>query len=236
MSTNVGFVLVSHSPLVATAVADLAAEMAPDVQIEAVGGAPVGGFGTDVNAVFAACERVESTCERVVLMADLGSARMAAEMAIELTELAEDGTPRRVIGPGPFLEGSVAGAAKAQTGAKLAAVVRTVASALEMWREHIKPENTVVLSPATGQSEGFQTQVTVVDDEGLHARPAALLAQLASEQPCTILINGVAADSMMDILLLGVKKGESVIISSPDPHGEEPVRIVAAALAAGLSM
>lgn len=231
---NVGFVLVSHSPIVAQAVAELAAQMAPDVRMEAVGGSPDGGFGTDVNAVLEACDRVEEQCERVVLMADLGSARMAADMAIEMAGLAEDSTPTRVIGPGPFLEGSVAGAAKAQTGAKLADVVRTVASALDAWRDQIKPEGNAHLSASAGRPDGFQTQVTVVDSDGLHARPAALLSQLASEQPVQILINGVEADSMMDVLLLGVKQGDNVIISSPDPAGQEPVRIVAGALAAGM--
>ncbi len=231
---TVGFVLVSHSPHVAQAVAELAAQMAPDVQIETVGGDSAGGFGTDVAKVLEACEYVEERCERVVLMADLGSARMGAEMAIEIGGNADDGTPRRVMGPGPFLEGAVAGAAKAQTGAGLADVVRQIASSLDIWKEQIKAEDSKPLSASAGVGEGFQTQVTVVDENGLHARPAAVLAHLCEAQDSTVLINGVEGDSMMEILLLGVAQGDSVVISSPDAGGEEAVRTVAAAIAAGL--
>ncbi|MCF2705775.1 HPr family phosphocarrier protein [Arcanobacterium haemolyticum] len=231
---SIGFVLVSHSPSVAGAVAELAAQMAPDVRIETVGGDAAGGFGTDVAQVLAACEAIEQTCERVVLMADLGSARMGAEMAIEMTGEADDGTPRRVLGPGPFLEGSVAGAATAQAGAGLAEVVRSIASSLDFWKDQIKAEDAQPLSASAGVNSGFQTQVTVVDENGLHARPAALLAQLVAGQDTTVLINGVEGDSMMEILLLGIKQGDSVLVSSPDPDGEEAVRKVAAAIAAGL--
>lgn len=75
----------------------------------------------------------------------------------------------------------------------------------------------------------------VVDDAGLHARPAAMLAQLAAQEPVKIFVNGVEADSMMELLLLGVKKGERVIVSSPDRGSEESVKRIAAAIAGGLA-
>ncbi|MCI1676040.1 MAG: HPr family phosphocarrier protein [Ancrocorticia sp.] len=231
----IGFVLVSHSAKAAEAVAELAQEMAKDVVIVPVGGAAEGGFGSDPAAVLAACEKVEESCERVVLMADLGSARMSAEMAIEVTENAPDGTPRRVLGPGPFLEGTVAGTARAQTGAGLADVVRAIATSLDFWKDQVAHE--VASNPPTPHAgvAGFQTQVTVVDEQGLHARPAAILAELVSKEPVPILVNGVEADSMMELLLLGIGQGQRVIVSTPDPRGEDSVKRVAAAIAAGLS-
>jgi len=229
---TIGFVLVSHSKEAAEAVAKLAAEMAPDVQIVPVGGNSDGGFGTDVAQVLDACDTVEINCERVIIMADLGSARMAAEMAVEAGINASDGTPRRVMGPGPFLEGSVSGTAAAQGGARLAQVVRAIASALAYWRDYKLPEKEHTEEKT---SDGFQTQVMVVDDAGLHARPAAVLAQLVMEEPVRIFINNVAGDSMMEILLLGVQKGERVIVSSTDRGSEESVKRIAAAIAGGLS-
>ncbi|MGO1590858.1 MAG: HPr family phosphocarrier protein [Ancrocorticia sp.] len=228
----IGFVLVSHSKDAAHAVAQLAAEMAPDVHCVPVGGNTDGGFGTDVTQVIDACDKVEDTCERVIVMADLGSARMAAEMAVEAGANASDGTPRRVMGPGPFLEGTVSGTAAAQGGARLAQVVRAIASSLQYWRDYKLPEKET--TPASSV-DGFQTQVMVVDDAGLHARPAAVLAQRIMEEPVNILINGVAGDSMMEILLLGVQKGERVIVSSPDRGSEESVKRIAAAIAGGLA-
>ncbi|MFT0847786.1 HPr family phosphocarrier protein [Actinomycetaceae bacterium L2_0104] len=229
---TIGFVLVSHSKAAAEAVADLAAEMAPDVLAIPVGGNADGGFGSDASAVLEACETVEESCERVIVMADLGSARMSAEMAIETGQDAEDGTPRRVMGPGPFLEGTVAGTAAANGGARLAEVVRAIASALEYWRDYKIPE---AEAPAATSGDGFQTQVMVVDDAGLHARPAAILAQLSAQEPVKILVNGVEGDSMMELLLLGVQKGERVIVSSPDRGSEESVKRIAAAIAGGLA-
>ncbi len=229
---TIGFVLASHSKAAAEAVGALTKEMAPDVVAIPVGGDASGGFGSDPAAVLAACEKVEETCDRVIIMADLGSARMSAEMAVEAGSSAPDGTPRRAMGPGPFLEGSVAGTASAQAGARLADVVRSIASALQYWRDYKVPE---AEKPATRDSDGFLSQVMVVDDAGLHARPAALLAQLAAQEPVKILVNGVEADSMMELLLLGVKKGERVIVSSPDRGSEESVKRIAAAIAGGLA-
>ena len=230
----IGFVLVSHSDKAAHAVAELAHEMANDVAIIPVGGDASGGLGSDPAAVVSACETLEETCERVILMADLGSARMSAEMAIEASGSAPDGTPRRVLGPGPFLEGTVAGTARAQTGAGLADVVRSIARSLDFWKDQIQNEGPAALADVYNSVTGFRTQVTVVDEQGLHARPAAILAEIASEEPVKVLINGVEADSMMDILLLGIGKGARVWVSSPDPRGEDAVKRVAAAIAAGL--
>ena len=50
-----------------------------------------------------------------------------------------------------------------------------------------------------------------------------------------IFVNGVEADSMMELLLLGVKKGERVIVSSPARGSEESVKRIAAAIAGGLA-
>lgn len=229
---TIGFVLVSHSKETAQAVANLALEMAPDVTCIPVGGNSEGGFGTDVAEVLDACDRVEDSCERAIIMADLGSARMAAEMAVEAGTNANDGTPRRVMGPGPFLEGTVSGTAAAQGGARLAQVVRAIASSLQYWRDYKLPEKE---HREESTSDGFQTQVMVVDEAGLHARPAAVLAQEVMEEPVRILINGVEGDSMMEILLLGVKKGERVIVSSPDRGSEESVKRIAASIAGGLN-
>ena len=229
----IGFVLVSHSEKAAQAVAELAHEMARDVVIVPVGGNAQGGLGSDPLAVLTACAKAEESCERIVLMADLGSARMSAQMAVEAGTPADDGTPRRIMGPGPFLEGTVAGTARAQTGAGLADVVRAIATSLEFWKDQLRDGSSATAAAQSAPS-GFQTQVTVVDEQGLHARPAAILAELAAKEPVKVLINGVEADSMMELLLLGIGKGGKVMVSTPDPRGEDSVKRIAAAIAAGL--
>lgn len=60
---------------------------------------------------------------------------------------------------------------------------------------------------------------------GLHARPAALLAKEASTFKSTIMIfkgeKSVNAKSIISIMGLGVKQGESLILKIEGPDAEE---------------
>ena len=82
----VGLVIVSHSAALAGGVVELARQMGgEDVTIEAAGGMadPEGAIGTDAMLVHAAIERALGPDGVLVLM-DLGSAVMSAEMAVEM--------------------------------------------------------------------------------------------------------------------------------------------------------
>ena len=68
---------------------------AGEVPIEAAGGIEDGALGTDAARVYEAVERVRSPDGVLVLM-DLGSALMSAEMATEMAD--PDGRPDRVVG------------------------------------------------------------------------------------------------------------------------------------------
>ena len=79
----IGLVVVSHSAALAQGVVELARQMGgEDVAIEAAGGMadPPGEIGTDMVVVMEAIERAKSPDGVIVLM-DLGSAVMSAEMA-----------------------------------------------------------------------------------------------------------------------------------------------------------
>ena len=78
----VGIVIISHSEKVAEGVKDLAVQMAQDAPIATAGGTSDGRLGTDVNKIVDAINEVYSE-EGVLLLFDLGSAYMNAEMAIE---------------------------------------------------------------------------------------------------------------------------------------------------------
>src|SRR3954454_12574484 len=114
----VGLVIVSHSATLAKGVVELARQMGGEgVRIEAAGGMadPEGAIGTDVALVTAAIERAAGPDGVLVLM-DLGSAVMSAEMASEML----DGSGTRVmLSEAPLVEGAVAGAARAAAGAPL---------------------------------------------------------------------------------------------------------------------
>jgi len=111
--------------LLAEGVVELARQMGGDeLALEAAGGLEDGTIGTDVERVRAAIERAMSSDGVLVLM-DLGSALMSAEMAVELLE-AEG---RVELSEAPFVEGAVAAAVTAAAGGSLKAVLEAAQEA-----------------------------------------------------------------------------------------------------------
>lgn len=51
---------------------------------------------------------------------------------------------------------------------------------------------------------------------GLHARPAAIIAEATGDLPSPVTINGVDAGSSLMIMTLGAKKGDTVEVASDD--------------------
>jgi dihydroxyacetone kinase phosphotransfer subunit len=97
----VGLVVVSHSRKAAEGICEIAEEMgSAKAPITPVGGDPDGGIGTDPNAIQNAIENIEAD-GGVVVLVDLGSAVMNAQLAIEQTDV------DAVIADGPVLEGAV---------------------------------------------------------------------------------------------------------------------------------
>src|ERR687892_262589 len=109
----VGIVLVSHSATLAAGAADLAREMGgPEVPLETAGGTSMDDapLGTDAMLVMDAITKVHSPDGVVVLM-DLGSAVLSAEMAVEM--LPDDVRESVLLCEAPFVEGAVAAATAA---------------------------------------------------------------------------------------------------------------------------
>jgi dihydroxyacetone kinase DhaKLM complex PTS-EIIA-like component DhaM len=111
----VGIVVVSHSERAAEGIAEIAAEMAGDTRIEPVGGDGTGGIGTVPDAIEAAIDAAaggggdgddagdgsDGDLDPVVVLVDLGSAVMNADVAVELSDA------EAVIADAPVLEGAV---------------------------------------------------------------------------------------------------------------------------------
>ena len=114
----VGIVIVSHSADIAAGTVALAAQMAGDeVRIEAAGGAPDGGLGTDSTRVEAAIAAAEQG-DGVVILGDLGSAILTARHVLE--DHASNGSVRLV--DAPLVEGALAAAVVSSAGRPLAEV------------------------------------------------------------------------------------------------------------------
>lgn len=123
----VGIVVVSHSRKVAEGVREIAAQMAgPSVPLAVAGGTADGGIGTDATAISAALDAVYNV-DGVVVLADLGSAVMTAQMVIEA--LPADRREQVVIADAPLVEGALVAAVAASAGQGLAEVRRTAEEA-----------------------------------------------------------------------------------------------------------
>ena len=96
----VGLVVVSHSPKAADGIAEVAREMGGDAPIEPVGGDGSGGIGTVPDDIEDAIVRADDG-NGVVVLVDLGSAVMNAEVAIEMSDA------NAVIADAPVLEGAL---------------------------------------------------------------------------------------------------------------------------------
>ena len=78
----VGIVIVSHSEKLADGVVDATKIMADGCPIASAGGAPDGGYGTSYEKIAEAIGKVRGE-DGAVLLFDMGSAVMTAEMVIE---------------------------------------------------------------------------------------------------------------------------------------------------------
>ncbi|PXY20943.1 dihydroxyacetone kinase phosphoryl donor subunit DhaM [Prauserella muralis] len=213
---RVGLVVVSHSAKLAEGVAELAAQMAPDVGVHAAGGLPDGGIGTDFDAVLAATQAAD-TGAGVVLLYDLGSAQMTAELAVE--SLTDPGSA--VVVDAPLVEGAVAAAVAAQGGSDRAAVAQAAASAGA--GDGARQEE-----PAAEQRQADRIELTLANEVGLHARPAALLVRSIAGLDADVRIrrgdDEADAHSVLALMSLSARKGDRLEITATGSQAGEALR------------
>ena len=65
--------------------------------------------------------------------------------------------------------------------------------------------------------------VVVGSAVGLHARPAALIAEAAGDLGSTVTINGVDASSSLMIMTLGAKKGDTVDVAGENESAVDTI-------------
>lgn len=100
----VGLVVVSHSQKIAEGAKELASQMAADVPIATAGGTSDGRIGTDIDKILAGINEVYSE-DGVLVIFDLGSAYMNAEMALEFLD--SDKRDKVYITDSAIIEGTV---------------------------------------------------------------------------------------------------------------------------------
>jgi phosphocarrier protein FPr len=169
----VGLVVVSHSRALAVAAVELALEMVRDqpVPVEIAAGLDETTFGTDAVAITEAVAAADRGAGVVVLM-DLGSAVLSAELALDLLD--DDLRERVTLCAGPLVEGLVAAVVAAAGGAGRDEVATEAADGLAGKQSQLG--GTPPAAPAEPAAEtGAVAVLTVPNEHGLHARPAARL-------------------------------------------------------------
>lgn len=235
--------VVSHSELLARAAVALATEMvAEDPPVMAIAaGTADGGTGTDATAVAAAFERADEGAGVVVLL-DLGSAVMSAEMALEFLPGEHD---VRLI-PAPFVEGLVAAAVRAAAGAGIDEVVREATDALGPKRAQLAGSDETEGGTPDAASPGdvpdvdaadARGSVEVVNAAGMHARPAAAIAAAVGRLDARVWVGagGTWADasSPTSLAVLAAAAGDTLEVVAEGPLARAGVDAVVALVESG---
>lgn len=78
----------------------------------------------------------------------------------------------------------------------------------------------------------FSKEIVITNQVGLYARPATFFIQKANEFKSTIMISNedrkVNAKSLLGVLSLGIKKGNTVVISAEGSDEEDAVKALCA--------
>jgi len=233
----VSIVLVSHSKEMSEAVKALAEQQIQGrVAIAAVGGSdnPFQPFGTDPVAIADAIQAVWSPDGVLVLM-DLGSAVISAQVALDLLEPTM--TARVQLSVGPFLEGAIAAAVQASIGMDLDAVASESEAAIRVKRAVLldngaDPPPAPVTAPETANNaQQFCADVTVINPVGLHFGPAVRFVQAVAQFQAKVTVTNLTTDAgpadatrFNQLLTLGVEQYHRIRIIAEGPDAAEAVQ------------
>lgn len=231
---TVGLVVVGHSRALAQAAVALAQQMiqGTDVPIAVAAGLDDTTFGTDATAIADAIATADRGQGVVVLM-DLGSAVLSAELALDLVD--DDVRDRVVLCPAPLVEGLVVAAVTAAGGADAHRVCDEACAALAAKIAQLQPQAPgSASSAATGPGTEFRTGAFILaTPHGLHARPAALLVGAIARHDVRAELRNrtqdsgwVPADSLASVMTLDGRHGDEMEIKVWGPGAAEVIRDV----------
>lgn len=234
----VSLVLVSHSKLLAESLVDLVRQMAGEevkIGVAAGAGEDHTDFGTDATQIAQVIQEVDSPDGIVVLM-DLGSAILSAEMALEL--LPEEIRSRVHFCPAPLVEGAIAAGVQASLGNDPQTICREACQALQPKAEQLHfseaaPAPVMVEEgvPAPSGGEIHSVVLELTNAHGLHARPAARFVQIASRFKADIRVANlttgsptVSAKSLNALATLGALHGHQIQIQAQGEQAAEAIQ------------
>src|SRR5439155_15475041 len=202
-----------------------------DLPVATAGGLEATGeehtVGTDAARIVDALEQAWSEDGVLVLM-DLGSAVLSAEMALEFLDPDRRGKVR--LSGAPFVEGAVSAAVAAKLGRPLDEVAEEALGGLAGKTAHlgVGSRGTEAGSlPASDEPAGPEVRLRIVIDlpHGLHARPAARLVRTAGAFDADMRVTNVTAGrgpvsarSLNAVATLGVTVGQQIEVVATGPQ------------------
>ena len=233
---TVGLVIVSHSVQLAAGVVELAGQMTQGkTPIAAAGGAIDDILGTSADKILEAIQSVNGP-DGVLVLLDLGSAILSAEMALEM--LSDEQRNRVRLTYAPLVEGTVAAALEASFGRSLAQVKQVAEKTASIEEiQNLKPltpvenESPEIVVPEEnilpGRTSEHTAQLTIANPTGLHARPASLFVQTAASFEANIQASGrgkeTDATSISGVLSLGLRQGDSLNLRASGKDAEAAI-------------
>ena len=230
-SPGVGLVIVSHSRTLASSAVALAAEMlhGRPLRIEMAAGLDDTTFGTDAVAIKEAIERADGPAGVVVLM-DLGSAVLSAELALDLLD--DPSIRDRVtLSPAPLVEGLIVSAVAAAGGASRAEVAAEARDALMGKSGHLSTQ-VEGAPPESSDADAKEAAgvFAVQNAHGLHARPAARLVSEVRALDASVRLRNlttggpmVSAGSLSRVATLAALRGHEIEVRASGPQAREAV-------------
>jgi phosphocarrier protein FPr len=233
----VGIVVVSHSRQLAESAVELALQMVrstpPPIAIAA--GLADGVLGTDAVRVREAIDEVASA-EGVVVMMDLGSAVLSAELALDLG----NGAPESpvVLSEAPLVEGLVAAVVLAAAGAGLDEVAADARRAGDIKATLLGSGSLTVgdeLKPDVQSAPSASIELALHNQHGLHARPAARFVDTIRRFDAEVSVRNattggspVNGRSVSALSTLGALRGHHIDVQASGRHAREALAAVAA--------
>lgn len=114
---HVGIVMISHSEKLVMGIKEIIREVLPDLPLGIAGGSDDGGIGTSVEKIIKAIDHVDRG-QGILLFYDLGSAKMNAELVIDMK-----GTEQIKVAEAPLVEGAYIGAVESNMGKTLDEII-----------------------------------------------------------------------------------------------------------------
>ncbi len=217
----VGIVIVSHSKRLAEGVRELVEPMVQGkVPLAVAAGTddPQNPLGTNAMQVYQAIASVYSE-EGVLVLMDLGSALLSAEMAREFLPAQQQ--EKVHLCAAPLVEGAIAAAVAAAAGKDIREIIAQAQEALLSKTAQLDIASIQEQSQTNAQTASKEIKLTVRNKLGLHARPAAKFVACATQFQSQIKVrnltkgsNFVRADSINQVTMLGIRQGHEIAITA----------------------